>query len=291
MRPPQRTAAEADREPAKPFADRFVDGAAQVVVALRALLRDPALRRAALLPTLLSVSGAAGLAALGVWWDWGEEGAGWHWAARRFFAVFLALAAMPPTLLHPLWGHLAAASRRSLGLATSDAPHVSYLRMLINETKKAIRQAIIGGTIGLLPVLIVVGVLPGSGVISPILIAAWAIYWIQLDAFELPFELADVPPPRRSPWFARWAHGYGTAGKWWSFRFARKIGRWLHRLSRPWRREIAFTERNAAACLGFGLALAVIFFVPVLGLIFRPLAIIAATHLAAREPDFARASA
>src|SRR6059058_1522468 len=110
MRPSFRSAADADRLPGDSYVDRFLHGAAQVPVALRMLFQDRSLLRAAALPTLLGTGGAAVIAALSVWLSWGDAGIGWHWTLRRFFTVFLALAALPPTLVHPLWVRLAIAA-------------------------------------------------------------------------------------------------------------------------------------------------------------------------------------
>lgn len=267
--------------------DGMLYGAAQVIAALRALRKSSALRKAALWPAFLNALAVAAIASLAVWDDWGVDGAGWHWAALKFAAVFTICAALPPTVLHPLWVKVAQRTRTELGLPPEPPEEVhGYARMVVHETKKAFQQAIIGGTIGLLPILMLLGILPGTNVLEPLVIMAWAIYWMLIDAFEFCIGESRMPMPPRAAWFARWAFAYGNGDYWWSFRIVRKFGHWLHRLARPWRREIAFTESHAPATVGFGLALSMVFAFPVLGLIFRPVAIIAATRLASLEPSF-----
>lgn len=241
-----------------------------------------------MLPTVLSLTGAAVIAGLPMWLDW-SEGNSARSALRHFATTFIALASLPPTLLHPLWSKVARIARTSIGLPHGhEEPTRSYVRVLIAEGKKGLRQALIGGTLGLLPILMALSVFPESHWLRAGALAIWALYWITVDAFELPFELSNAPAPRRSPWFARWAFNYGNAGRWWSLRIVRKFGRLLHKHSRPWRREIAFTERNAAGVLGFSTALGTLLAIPVLGLVFRSVAIVAATTLASHDPEFRR---
>jgi hypothetical protein len=130
--------------------------------------------------------------------------------------------------------------------------------------------------IGLAPLLLLFAVLPDRawGALG----LAWASYWIVVDALELPVEvLPGPPPPAPAPWFSRVLVRVG--GLFFLFRPARWAGRLAGRLSRPWVEEIHFTERNPWECAGFGLAAAALLAVPVLGLLFRAVAITGATAL------------
>ena len=282
-----------DAEPGATLIERFCHGLSQVLVALKLLRRDRQLWRAAFWPTALSLGGAALIAALWIWIDGPDEGASTHLhALRHFVAVFFTLASLPPTLLHPLWLDVARQARRAAGLpAGHEEPAHGYLRTVIGESTKGFRQAIIGGSIGLLPILAVLLLIPGHSLLDPVLIGAWALYWITLDAFEMPFELSGAPMPDRAPWFARLAFAAGEAGTWPGRRLVRRFGRWLHKMARPWRREIDFTEREAPGCVGFAVGIGMMLAVPVLGLVFRPVAIVAATTLASRDPHFRAADA
>jgi len=84
----------------------------------------------------------------------------------------------------------------------------------------------------------------------------------------------QAPPP----WFVRW------------FRHAadrlpviggplRAFARLCDRLSLPWRGEIALMEANPSIALGFALSTATLLAAPVLNLLFRPIILVASSHL------------
>jgi hypothetical protein len=111
--------------------------------------------------------------------------------------------------------------------------------------------------------------------------AAWAFYWVVVDAFELPLEA--VPGPRQgagTPWFARALHRLGAVL--WPLRPFGWAGRMLARLTRPWGEEVRFTERHPWETAGFGLAVGAALAIPGVGFFFRAIAIVAATALNAR---------
>jgi hypothetical protein len=104
---------------------------------------------------------------------------------------------------------------------------------------------------------------------------------VVLDALEIPVELQ---PGRLGPgeptWFERGLGALGARSRW--LRFLRPAGRFVGWLSRPWRHQAAFTERQPWESAGFGLASVAVLAVPVLGVFFRAVAITAATALVVR---------
>lgn len=238
---------------------------------------DRDLYRSALLPTALTFLGSAALAALVAWRSEGRF-------ARVAFASFVALSSMPPTLLWPLWTRLGKEARRALGAppGEEERPGESYARLLVRETMKALRQGAVVA-IGLAPIFFVVELLPGVGHwLTLSLGAAWAWYWIVLDALEIPVELR---PGRlgagEPPWFERALRGLAARSRW--LRPLSAVGAFVGWLARPWRHQASFTERHSWESAGFGLASVAFLAVPVLGVFFRAVAITAATSLVVRE--------
>lgn len=241
------------------------------------LATDRRLLRSALLPTALTFAGCAGLAAIVAWRGEGR----WLDAA---FAAFVAVSSMPPTFLWPLWTRLGKEARRALGAppGEDERPGEPYVRLVVRETVKAFRQAIIVAA-GLAPVFFLVELLPGVGHgLTVALGVAWAWYWVVIDALEIPVELV---PGRLGPgeptWFER---AIGAAGAWsrWLAPVA-WAGRLLGRLAHPWRHEAAFTERHRWEVAGLGAGTVAVLAVPVLGVFLRAVAITAATALVVRE--------
>lgn len=258
--------------------DRILWGMAQVLRAARLVARDPALRRAAVVPTALTFAGCAALAAL-VTAD--QVGAGETGDALATFHVFLvafvAVASMPPTLLHRMWVRVALQSRRALGLGAGEDPWASlgYGRVLWREGWKVLRQAVLVSA-GLFPVLAMIHFLPWGAAEAAAVAAVWAIYWIVVDALELPVEVVPGPPPAApDPWFARLLRAAPTPLLW----PLRITGRLAGRLSRPWREEVSFTERHPWETAGFALAAGALLAIPGVGLFFRSVAIAAATAM------------
>jgi len=247
-----------------------------VVRGARLLATDGALLRVAALPTLLTLLGSAALAAA--------------LATRRegryldgLFTLFVAISSMPPTILWRQWLRVGLEARRALGAPPGEEEHLgeSYPRVLAREGVKAARQAAIVA-VGLFPVVVVVELLPfvGHGVTVAVG-AAWAWYWVVLDALEIPVELQpgklDEGPPT---WFER---GLVTAGRRSRWLFLLGLaGRIAGGLARPWRNEAAFTERHRWKIAGFAVAAVIFLAMPVVGVFFRAVAITAATILVVR---------
>lgn len=270
-------AAAAEAPPPGAVPDRARWGAAQVVAAALLVARDRRLRRAALLPTLLTLVACALLAGLGA--HRREEEAG----ARGLFTAFVALSSMPPTLLHRLWTRVGLAAREALGAPPGELerPGEAWLALVLRESVKAVRQAAVVAA-GLAPVFGVVEALPfvGHGV-TVVAGLAWAFYWIVVDGLEIPMELL---PGRLGegpvPWFERVLVAAAARSRWlfllgWT-------GRLCGWLARPWRQECAFTERHRAASLGFGAAAALFLAIPVVNVFFRAVVITGATALLVR---------
>ncbi len=111
--------------------------------------------------------------------------------------------------------------------------------------------------------------------------AAWAFYWVVVDAFELPIEV--LPGPRQEvplPWYARGSIWLGEAAR--PLRLFGWFGRQLARLTRPWGDEVHFTERHPWETAGFAAGIGLVLVIPVAGLFFRSVAITAATSMVDR---------
>jgi hypothetical protein len=132
-------------------------------------------------------------------------------------------------------------------------------------------------------VFALVEALPGVGHgLTLVLGLAWAWYWVVLDALEIPVELQ---PGRLGPgeptWYERGLLHLGGRSRW--LRPFSWLGRFLGRLSRPWRHQAAFTERHQWESAGFAAGTVAFLAIPVLGVFFRAVAITAATALVVRE--------
>ncbi len=261
--------------------DRALWGAAVALEAARLVVTDRRLRRAALWPTGLTVAGCALLAALATLGA-GEGARSAGATFNAFLISFVALAAMPPTVLQRLWIRLANEARRAVGLGPGEDPTagVSTWRLLWREGWRAVRQAVVVSA-GLAPLLVLARVLPFGRSDAALLGGAWGLYWLVVDAFELPLDV--VPGPRHhagAPWFARLPGRVAARSRWlWP---AGWFARLLDRLTRPWRGEVQFTERHAWETAGFGLVVGALLAVPVAGLFFRSVSITAATALLGR---------
>jgi hypothetical protein len=279
-------AAHPEAHPRPARVDRALWGMGVALHAARLVWTDRALLRAALLPTALTFAGCAVLAGLAT------AGAGpdaRHAATtfNAFMVSFVALASMPPTVLQRMWIRVANEARRATGLPAGEDPFPgeSFPRMLWREGLKAVRQAVVV-SIGLAPLLGVARALPFGNYDAALLGGAWGLYWLVVDAFELPLEV--VPGPRHqagAPWFGRFLVRFGEVSRW--LRPAGWFGRLLARLTRPWHGEVRFTERHAWETGGFGLVVSALVTIPVAGLFFRAVAITGATALLGRlgEPE------
>ena len=200
------------------------------------------------------------------------------------FASFVAISSMPTTLLWPMWKRLGIEARRALGAAPGDEEHpgASYWRMVAHESAKALRQAAVVA-IGLAPVFFVVELLPGVGHgVTVLLGAAWAWYWVVLDALEIPVELQPGRlGPGEPPWFERGLRALGARSRW--LRLLGRVGQFVGWLARPWRHQASFTERHPWESAGFAVGTVAFLAIPVLGVFFRAVAITAATAMVVRE--------
>jgi len=200
------------------------------------------------------------------------------------FASFVAISSMPTTLLWPMWKRLGIEARRALGAAPGDEerPGASYWRMVAHESAKALRQAAVVA-IGLAPVFFVVELLPGVGHgVTVLLGAAWAWYWVVLDALEIPVELQPGRlGPGEPPWFERGLRALGARSRW--LRLLGRVGQFVGWLARPWRHQASFTERHPWESAGFAVGTVAFLAIPVLGVFFRAVAITAATAMVVRE--------
>lgn len=262
--------------PAGPLA-RARFGARLVLEAARLVARDRDLRRAALLPVLLTAVACGGLAALATWLREEGEQPGWFAHLHAFMATFVALSSMPPTFLMRWWTRVALEARRALGFGRGEDPNAGrgWARLMAREWAKAGRQAVVVAA-GLSPLLLLLIWAPDGT--WALIGGVWAFYWVVVDALELPVEVIPGPRPGAPvPWFTR---GLGQVGSaFFLFRPLAWAGRLAGRLSGPWREEIHLTERRPWECLGFGLAAGLLLATPVLGLAFRAVAITAAAAL------------
>jgi hypothetical protein len=266
--------------------DRLAWGLGISAHAARLMWRDRALLRSALLPTALTLVGAALVGTLVAFRVGGvelelDEGPSPQ-GVQAFLAAFVALASMPPTLLQRQWMRVAHQARRALGLPPGEEPFPGegYLAMLWREGKKAARQGLVV-SIGLLPLVAVLRLLPFGKADAALVGAAWAFYWVVVDAFELPIEV--LPGPRHAtptPWYARALGWLGGRAR--PLRVFGWSGRMLERLTRPWGEEVRFTERHPWETAGFAAGIGAVLAIPVVGLFFRSVAITAATDLVGR---------
>ena len=266
--------------------DRLLWGLGISRHAVRILAGDRRLLRTALLPTALTLLGATVVGAVvafrigGVQLEVGKGAS--PQGLQAFLVTFVALASMPPTVLQRLWMRVAHEARRALGLPPGEVPFPDegYLAMLWREGRKTVRQGLVV-SIGLLPVVAFIHLLPFGDTEATLIGAAWAFYWVVVDAFELPIEV--LPGPRHAtpdPWYTRGLEWLGRVA--WPLRLFGWFGRRLAGLTRPWGEEIRFTERHPWETAGFAAGVGVVLAIPVAGLFFRSVAITAATALVGR---------
>jgi hypothetical protein len=266
--------------------DRLLWGLGISRHAVRLLAGDRRLLRSALLPTALTLLGAtmvgvvAALRIRGVQLEVGKGAS--PQGLQAFLITFVALASMPPTILQRQWLRVAHEARRALGLPLGEVPFPGewYLSMLGREGLKTVRQGLVV-SIGLLPVVAFIKLLPFGDTEAMLVGALWAFYWVIVDAFELPIEV--LPGPRHAtpdPWYTRGLEWLGRLA--WPLRLFGWFGRRLASLTRPWGEEIRFSERHPWETTGFAAGVGVLLAIPVAGLFFRSVAITAATALVGR---------
>ena len=260
--------------------DRVLYGLMQPLLGARMLLRHPELRRAALVPALLLAGFCALVALLGTI---GEPPLS---VFRRFYEVFALLAPLPSVLLAGHYARLAVLARDKLGLGASSA----CVEPLWRAAKRAIFQAILIA-IALAPATLLLHLVPVAGaVLVKVVAALWALHWIVIDAFDSARTLAPgetvVGMHARAltapcPWFVRIMQGVGErlplVG-----RLLRWFARRCDRMALPWREEMALIERHLSLAAGFALATAALLAIPGLNLLFRPIVLIGAVHVAGR---------
>lgn len=248
-------------------------GVQQPLLGLRVVLREPALRRIAVVPIAFLMGVCLLVAA-----SKSDPRA----AIELFFATMLSLAAVPVVLFGRTYRRLAAAARGPLGLSPREPARPS-LRAAIGD---AIRQTILVA-IGLVPVYVVVEFLAGWDSIGGLFVGIawllgvlWTLHWISIEALDNAQTLAPGAAPADAqqaidaaadPWFVRL---YGGP--------LRPFGRLLRRLSRPWRRELEVLARAPELVLGFGLGVAGLLLIPMGALVFRPAAVVGGVHLLGR---------
>ena len=257
--------------------DQVVYGLAQPLLGLRMLVSDPEILRESLIPAawlgaFCAVAAAVSHDGTG-WWDW----------VKSFYKTFAVLAPVPSIIFAKHYARLAAMVRWRLGFGPCGPREYSMAVSL----KRAIQQAIVVA-IGVIPFAVIWKVLPGLGIlISNAVILVWGVHWVVVDAFDdarvlLPgetvrsAEATDRQAP--APWFVRWfrraADRLPVIGA-----PLRAFARLCDRLSLPWRGEIALMEANPSIALGFALSTATLLAAPVLNLLFRPIILVASSHL------------
>jgi hypothetical protein len=253
--------------------DRVVYGLTQPLLGVRVLVTHRHLLRAAAVPAALLAAVCVVIALLG------HRGAFLH----RFYTTFVILAPVPSVLFARHYARLAVEARHTFGFARAEP----CLESLHRSFERAVKQAILTA-IALAPVTALLYAVPVVGwMLVKVAAALWALHWVVVEAFDSarvlrPGEtLADLDAAAlrvRSPWYVRWlfdasAHAPVAGG------LIHRFARLCDRLSVPWREEIALVEEHPALMVGFALSTAAVLAIPILDLAFRPIVIIAASHI------------
>ncbi len=260
--------------------DRALYGFAQPMLGLRVLLSDSELLGEALLPALVLAAFCAVVAFI-------KPGEGTFWIARlkTFYKVFAGLAPVPSILFAKHYARLAALARWRLGFGVCGPRELP----LAESLKRALQQLVLVYA-GAFPFWLVIRAVPFLGrrleFVVPVL---WGLHWVVVDAFDdarilRPGETlrdAEMEDQRaQSPWFVRL---FRTVADRIPFAPFANLLRWFagvtDRLALVWRGEIALMEANGAAAIGFSLSTAALLATPILNLLFRPVTIVAASHL------------
>jgi uncharacterized protein involved in cysteine biosynthesis len=267
--------------PAKELAaERVAYGMAQPLLGFRVLLSDRELLREALVPAAW-LAAFCGIVALA------RPAAGPLWLGRltTFYRTFALLAPVPSVLFARHYARLAALVRWRLGFAPYDPREYP----IAVSFKRAVQQSIVVA-IGLLPLVLVSEVIPLLGKpIAQLVLGVWAVHWVVVDAFDdarvlLPGETVrsaeEADRLADSPWYVR---GFRKLADRMDFpivsRLLRSFARLCDRLSLPWRGELALMEANPSLATGFAIATASLLAVPGLNLLFRPIILVASSHL------------
>jgi hypothetical protein len=267
------------REPSAPppaveAGERAAWGAAQPILASRILLRDHCLLVEALVP-------AAWLAAAcGLYATLQNENAFWE----AFYQAFMVMAPVPSVIFANHFARLAAMVRWRLGFGACGPREYPIAK----HAARALGQSLLVAG-GILPFAALALLVPGIG--EPIfhgVMALWALQWVVTDALDAGRVLRPGETVRdverraettKRPWFVRAFRRLGEklpGPLGWP---AKMFASMVDRVSRVWREEIALLEAQPALAAGFGAGAAVLMAIPFLNLFFRPILVVAATHL------------
>jgi hypothetical protein len=260
--------------------ERAVYGFMQPLLGARMLFGDRELLRAALLPAALLAAFCA-LVAFVYPKAWSLGG-----VLRRFYQTFAVLAPLPSLLLARHYARLAVVARHKFGYATALPCYEPPGRAIVRVIKQTVLVAI-----GIVPLTLVLRLVPFlGGPAMQLVVAAWALHWIVVDAFDSARTLAPgqtladldaLAAHLPKPWFVRLlerAAAHLPVGGNLLCTFAR----WCDRLAVPFREEVALVERQPWLTLGFALSTAALLATPVLNLLFRPIVLIGAAHVSGR---------
>ncbi|MGZ3425068.1 MAG: hypothetical protein ACXVCV_00400 [Polyangia bacterium] len=279
---PHKIAAESVATPTAPpdaHADRAVYGLMQPILGARMLFRDRELLQAALVPAGLLAAFCALIALLDPS-SWSVGG-----IVRRFYQTFAVLAPLPSVLLSRHYARLAAVARNKFGFG----PVEPCIEPLGRALSRLVKQTILVA-VGVIPVTFALHFLPLVGpLLIRVVVAVWAVHWIVVDAFDsarvlqpgqkiADLDLLADKAPR--PWFVRLlAEGepLPVIG-----RILTRFARWLDKLARPWREEVALVEQHPSLMIGFAVSTVALVATPVLNLLFRPIVLIGAAHVLGR---------
>lgn len=279
---PHKVAAQSVAAPTAPpdaHADRAVYGLMQPLLGARMLFTDGELMKAALVPAALLAAFCAAIALVDpVSWTVGG-------VVRRFYQTFAVLAPLPSVLLSRHYARLAALARHKFGFG----PVEPCIEPVGRSVSRWIKQTVLVA-IGLVPLTFALRMIPIVGHIAVrIVLPVWALHWIVVDAFDSArvlqpgqtlADLDALAEQARRPWFVRLlAEGepLPVVG-----RMLVRFARWLDKLARPWREEIAMVEEHPSLMVGFALSTAALVATPVLNLLFRPIVLIGAAHVLGR---------
>ncbi|MGZ3441574.1 MAG: hypothetical protein ACXVDD_18770 [Polyangia bacterium] len=279
---PHKIAAESVATPTAPpdaHADRAVYGLMQPILGARMLFRDRELLKASLVPAGLLAAFCALIALLDPS-SWSVGG-----IVRRFYQTFAVLAPLPSVLLSRHYARLAAVARNKFGFG----PVEPCIEPLGRALSRLVKQTILVA-VGVIPVTFALHFLPFVGpLLIRVVVGVWAVHWIVVDAFDsarvlqpgqkiADLDLLADKAPR--PWFVRLlAEGepLPVIG-----RILTRFARWLDKLARPWREEVALVEQHPSLMIGFAVSTVALVATPVLNLLFRPIVLIGAAHVLGR---------
>jgi len=252
-------------------------GLAQPLVGIRVLLSDQSLLLESLAPAAFLGAFCALVASVSY-----EGGAFLGWWGK-FYKIFALLAPLPSLIFANHYARLGAMVRWRLGFGAV-GPREMPMGMLIG---RMIRQALIVA-VGVLPFVAASALVPGIGKwLTNIIVTVWGIHWVVADAFDDAQVLQPGETVRDSvardrsappPWFVRLMN-YAAAQLPIVGRPLRAFARLCDRLAMDSRGEIATMERNRYISLGFALSTTALMATPVLNLFFRPVIIVASSHL------------